>query len=243
MHDGAASNPVEGYEGWLLLGHTTDPAGIYAPEEVGVNAYRQFYAAASPNNDTAQYLAMSTKVIDPPSVDPDDYRILTSSGPFPTLLPGESLKYQAALVAGGTLEELKSNSAEMMACFRGRMFEIDGGAVRVHWIPVDEAIVAVNPGLHPSGMPELALTAHPNPFNPRLEIRYTANQTGLLRLQVFDVRGRLVRTLVNGSTPESEGRMFWDGLNDQGRSVASGVYQLKLESGGSLVERRVTLIR
>lgn len=243
MHDGTVNNPGVGYEGWLLLGHSADPTGIYAPEEVGVNAYRQFTFGDSPNGDSEQYQAMSLKVTDPPSADPGDYRILTSSGPFPTLLPGESLKYQVALVAGGTLEELKSNSAEMMACFQGRMFEVEGEAVRVHWIPVDEAIVAVNPGQNPSGMPNLALTAYPNPFNPRLEIRYAAHQEGILRLQIFDMRGRLVRSLVNGATPAGEGRIFWDGLNDQGRSVASGVYQLKLKSGGSLVQRRVTLVR
>ena len=60
---------------------------------------------------------------------------------------------------------------------------------------------------------------------------------------MYDLRGRLVRTLLNENLPAGEGSVLWHGDDETGRAAASGVYQLRLDTEGQLLERRVTLVR
>jgi len=92
-------------------------------------------------------------------------------------------------------------------------------------------------------MPALSLTAAPNPFNPRLAISYSLERAGTVRLDVFDARGRLVRTLVDANAAAGAGSVIWQGDDASGRAVASGVYQLRLTTGTRVLGRSVTLVR
>lgn len=89
----------------------------------------------------------------------------------------------------------------------------------------------------------LTLRAGPNPFNPRVTIDYELPRSGRGLLQVFDMRGHLVRTLLEGDLPGGSGSLIWKGDDGAGHSLASGVYQLRLTAAGALAEKRVTLIR
>ena len=89
----------------------------------------------------------------------------------------------------------------------------------------------------------VSLSASPNPFNPRVSIRFSLPEAGHLQLQVFDLRGRLVRTLVDQHRAEGQETVVWPGDDDRGRALASGVYQLRLKAAGRLAETRVTLLR
>jgi hypothetical protein len=91
--------------------------------------------------------------------------------------------------------------------------------------------------------PRPDLTVRPNPFNPRTSIDFALPAAGPLRLRIFDPRGRLVRTLIDG--PETGGRhqAVWDGRDGRGRAVASGVYVVELESPGGRAEARISLLR
>jgi fibronectin type 3 domain-containing protein len=82
-----------------------------------------------------------------------------------------------------------------------------------------------------SGPSEFALGAnHPNPFNPSTVIPYVLPDQSVVTLSVFDVSGRLVRTVLSG-TAQRQGyyRASWDGLDNLGRAAASGVYVYRLE--------------
>ncbi len=84
----------------------------------------------------------------------------------------------------------------------------------------------------------------PNPFSPTTSIRYDVPaQGGHVTIRLFDVAGRLVRTLVDG--PEMPGRkeVRWDGRDERGASVASGVYYCRLEAAGFETTRKMTLLR
>ncbi len=70
----------------------------------------------------------------------------------------------------------------------------------------------------------LRVRNHPNPFNPATEIRFAVPQPGLVTLRVYDAGGRLVRTLLDGMPVSDEGRANWDGRDDGGLRVGSGVY-------------------
>ena len=69
---------------------------------------------------------------------------------------------------------------------------------------------------------------YPNPFNPGTTIRYAMPTAGHLKLRVYNVRGHLVKTLIDGNRPAGENQtIFWDGSDNLGSAAASGVYFTK----------------
>ena len=83
----------------------------------------------------------------------------------------------------------------------------------------------------------------PNPFNPQTEIAFELARAGNARLTIYDVSGRLVRTLHEGHLDAAHHTMAWAGRDDRGRAVASGVYYLRVEVGGSVAVRPVRVVR
>ncbi|OQY27989.1 MAG: hypothetical protein B6244_08575 [Candidatus Cloacimonetes bacterium 4572_55] len=71
---------------------------------------------------------------------------------------------------------------------------------------------------------------YPNPFNPVTVIRYTLAESGEATLQVYSSAGRLVRTLSSGLQESGEHSATWDGQNDRGQKVATGVYFYRLQA-------------
>jgi len=84
---------------------------------------------------------------------------------------------------------------------------------------------------------------HPNPFNPRTRIEFETAGRGRVRLQVFDARGRRVRTLVDETLPEGRHHADWDGRDDRGRVVATGVYHARLSTQGVEISRPLVLLK
>jgi murein DD-endopeptidase MepM/ murein hydrolase activator NlpD len=72
---------------------------------------------------------------------------------------------------------------------------------------------------------------YPNPFNPSTTIRYALKEDVQVRLSVYDILGRKVRTLVDEFQPASFREVMWNGKNDQGMGVAGGVYFYRLTAG------------
>jgi len=87
------------------------------------------------------------------------------------------------------------------------------------------------------------LTNYPNPFNPATRIAFTLDRGAQISLKVYDVNGRLVRTLLDSYVSAGRRVVSWDGLGQRGEKVASGTYFLRLEGGGLLRTRTVNLVR
>ena len=83
----------------------------------------------------------------------------------------------------------------------------------------------------------------PNPFNPITTIRYELPHADHVRLEILDVSGRLVRTLVNGPVEAGNHAIEWRGEDARGRRVASGVYFYRLDSGSYVATRRMVLLK
>jgi flagellar hook assembly protein FlgD len=84
----------------------------------------------------------------------------------------------------------------------------------------------------------------PNPFNPVTLIQYELPAAGSVDLAVYGLSGRLVRTLVAGELFVAGGQTTpWNGRDDDGRAVASGVYFYRLEVGGEVLTRRMVLLK
>jgi hypothetical protein len=84
---------------------------------------------------------------------------------------------------------------------------------------------------------------YPNPFTPSTMIRYDLHQGGHSTLRIYNVRGQEVRTLVDDNRPAGFWSTEWDGRDNTGNSVGSGVYLYKLETPAFSHSKKMTLIR
>jgi len=87
------------------------------------------------------------------------------------------------------------------------------------------------------------LAAYPNPFNPETTIRYELASREHVSLRVYDVSGAVVRTLVNGDKPAGSYSLTWNGRDDNGNAVSSGVYFYRITAGSFSDVRKMTLVK
>jgi len=104
----------------------------------------------------------------------------------------------------------------------------------------DNAVPA--PDHTPSASVNLAQNV-PNPFNPSTTISFSVPNEARVKLQVFDVRGHLVRNLMDEIRPAGEQSVVWNGRDERGAGVASGVYFYRLDTGGKSLQKRMLLIK
>ncbi len=87
------------------------------------------------------------------------------------------------------------------------------------------------------------LQNYPNPFNPETTIQYAIPQPGKVVLRIFDINGRL---LVKQTLAHNEAGIFtfhWNGQNQQGKPVASGMYFYQIQYGNKVLTKKMILIR
>lgn len=85
---------------------------------------------------------------------------------------------------------------------------------------------------------------YPNPFHEQVEIGYDVPAPGgVVSLRVFDVSGRLVRSLVRGFNAPGRKRVLWDGRDDAGNRLPLGIYLLSFEAPGTSVSRKAVRIK
>ena len=87
--------------------------------------------------------------------------------------------------------------------------------------------------------------AYPNPFNPTTTIKYTIKERAHVSLKVYNVAGQLVRTLVDDMQAPTEAGFAkeWNGMNDQGAPVSSGVYFYKLVTNNFSQTKKMVLLK
>ena len=87
------------------------------------------------------------------------------------------------------------------------------------------------------------LTSYPNPFNPQTTVRFRLDDPARVRLTVYDAAGREIVVLMHAPLQSGEHTVSWDGRDQRGRAVASGVYWSRLEVGGRVESRSMILAR
>ena len=97
----------------------------------------------------------------------------------------------------------------------------------------------------PGKQPELFLAQNaPNPFRRSTEIVFTVPAARPITLGIYDLSGRLVRTLLDEEAREvGERRMRWDGIGANGQPLAAGIYLCRLTVGVQILERKLHLLR
>jgi flagellar hook assembly protein FlgD len=83
----------------------------------------------------------------------------------------------------------------------------------------------------------------PNPFNPSTRIDFEIRSPGRVKVELYDIRGRLVETLLAGRLFAGRHTVLWDGDDRRGRPAPSGIYFCRLVTGGGSDTRKLTLIR
>lgn len=87
------------------------------------------------------------------------------------------------------------------------------------------------------------LNNYPNPFNPSTTIRFELNRMCKVKLQVFDLLGRRVRTLFSGRMSAGRHTRIWDGKDEAGNPVSSGVYIYRLQTANKAQTKKMVLLR
>ena len=143
--------------------------------------------------------------------------------------------------------------SDLFCCMRGEHADMD---LRFNYSPAivftqaydapSQVILALDPGAtatESAPAATLALSAQPNPFNPKTTLRFALAAPALVELAVCDVSGRRLCTLFKGALPASEQRFDWDGRDDAGRELPSGVYLAQLAGDGLRATAKLVLLR
>jgi hypothetical protein len=118
----------------------------------------------------------------------------------------------------------------------------NGGSISV--TPHASGVVSGVPGAPPVAARTMLAQNVPNPFNPSTEIRFRLASPDDARLAVYDVRGRLVRVLRDGHFEAGEYKTAWNGMDQGGHAVGSGVYFYDLTTASGVREaKRMILLK
>jgi hypothetical protein len=84
---------------------------------------------------------------------------------------------------------------------------------------------------------------HPNPFNSSTAISFTLPKSGNTTLVIYSITGQRVRTLISGNQTAGTLSIVWNGRDDSGRMVSSGVYLSRLQMGDKVAVGRMLLLK
>jgi sugar lactone lactonase YvrE len=125
-----------------------------------------------------------------------------------------------------------------------RLWVTDAGAGRIYEFCLP-AVSAIPEGdaAAPGSSVLFAAGAHPNPLRSATMIEFTLTRETLAEVSIFDLAGRRVRRLAHQTLPAGRQRLIWDGHDESGREVSSGIYFVRLAGGGTTQGLRVVMSR
>jgi len=172
--------------------------------------------------DTTAFKFLSGELNFQEVVDANDYSIMVSAGPF-DLSPGDSSVVAFAFLGGENLTDLLTNADAAQDKY-------------LNIVGVEEPTISLSNNF-------ILLPTAPNPANNEVSIRYSLSRETKVSLTVYNIAGRIVNQLVNKTEEPGLKEVIWDGRDNRGRRVASGVYFCKLEVAGFAQTRKITIVR
>ncbi|MCK4546529.1 MAG: choice-of-anchor D domain-containing protein [Candidatus Eisenbacteria sp.] len=222
-----------GYAGDLSLGYQYDAEGLdsayvgialLSPDVPGsfrfVHNPTYVWPTMGAIEDSSKWAFMASGIIDTSPGPPDDWSMVMTVGPV-SVEAGNSVGVSYAVVAGMGLMDLRSNTEAARAA------HLTAVAVAEETI-LTQSVLRQN---------------HPNPFNPRTTVAFSLRGPGHVSLCIYDVNGRLVRTLVVGNRGMGEHAVVWEGRDDSGCVVASGIYYCRLVTSGFVETKKMVLLK
>ncbi len=121
----------------------------------------------------------------------------------------------------------------------------DGGTVQYMAVDLNFGQLVGNNDNHSNSVASAKLLGqnYPNPFNPTTTIAFNMPKTGNANLSIYNVKGQLVKTLVNGNVEKGTKQVVWTGLDNNNMKVSSGVYFYKLNTGNHSEVKRMLLLK
>ena len=111
-------------------------------------------------------------------------------------------------------------------------------------VPQPHGTTGIAEGENNSLPTTISLANYPNPFNPVTCIEYTVPEAGYLELIVYNTLGQKIRTLIKKQSPAGNYKVIWDGKNDAGKQVPSGMYFYRLKTGkGTTLLKKMLLLK
>lgn len=114
-----------------------------------------------------------------------------------------------------------------------------------NWIPIARQVYEYETtGAGESApKPELSISVYPNPFNPETTFRFQLEAPARVDIDIYDIRGRLVRTLLRETLSAGEHSLVWDGRNGVGETLSSGVYLYRVRAGSGVQSGRLLMMK
>ena len=126
------------------------------------------------------------------------------------------------------------------------LFGSDGYVTGEGWY-IDDVRVESDPlGIDEPGVPTPCFTLqgnYPNPFNPETTIRFSLPGSAAAKLEIFNIKGQKVRTLLDSVMAAGQHSLVWNGLDDAKNPVGNGVYFYRLSSGGKSKTRKMIMLK
>lgn len=213
------------------VGVISDPstarrAGVAVLNGEGAQTYRTLTSADNfAENAKAGYLFDDFNNTDVAS---GDVNIVIATGDF-DLGPNETAIASFAILGGDSNADLLTNLSAARDLYDEEVL------CDVNIVGVETASV---PGA-PLGLRQNV----PNPFNPLTRIAYDLSRAGMVQLRIHDPAGRAVRTLVAGVELPGAHSVVWDGRNDAGEKLPSGLYFYRLHTASGSVARKMMLLK
>jgi len=110
-------------------------------------------------------------------------------------------------------------------------------------IPVTMHVIDTNNSVIPFIDGNLLITGYPNPFSQDTHIEYEIKRTGHVQAGVSDINGRKIKSMISETQPAGRYRLIWNGENDSGIRVSSGIYYFTLQAGDNAGTLKLILIR
>ncbi len=162
-----------------------------------------------------------------------------------------------SVVNGFSLHHLSERSCQGAPCGQDSACRVAGASdlygPMIQWLasggsPFTKWVYpCINTGVEPgeshlSGPVNYLHQSRPNPFNSRAMIRFSLASAGEVDLAVYDVSGRLVKTVLHGEAPAGESSVVWDGTDNQGQRVAGGVFWMQMTAHDGFSSGRKMLV-
>ncbi|MDP7529375.1 MAG: T9SS type A sorting domain-containing protein, partial [Candidatus Marinimicrobia bacterium] len=158
--------------------------------------------------------------------------VMTNSNSGASVVPGDhanSLLWQK--VNSGDMPQnnpdLNSDEVDLIAQW------IDEGALEVQLSIIDETL-PITYNLY---------NAYPNPFNPKTTLQYDLPEDAMVNITIYDMMGRQVKTLVNGSQTAGYKFIQWNATNDEGKPVSAGLYLYTIQAGEFRQTKKMVLLK
>ena len=166
-----------------------------------------------------------TSGVDEESVFSADVSSYVGVGPV-DIAHGDSISFGIATIAASSIYELEYVAGEMHTFWETNFPE--------ELSAQDEAVLPIEFAMHQN---------YPNPFNPVTSIRYDIPSTSNVRISVYSLLGQKVKTLTNSMHQPGFYSAQWNGTNDMGSAVSSGVYICKINAGNYTSIKKMILMK